>query len=102
MHKVVEYYPGLYRDVQTYLRERIKEVLTGASESIVVRIYGPDLPTLQKQAKDIEQRIGDIPGIEDAHASLQTDLPHIEVEPDLAKARAVGLTPEISVAKRRP
>jgi CzcA family heavy metal efflux pump len=93
VHEVVEYYPGLYRDVQTYLRERIKEVLTGASESIVVRIYGPDLPTLQKQAKDIEQRIGDIPGIEDAHASLQTDLPHIEVEPDLEKARAVGLTP---------
>ena len=93
VHKVVEYYPGLYRDVQTYLRERIKEVLTGASESIVVRIYGPDLPTLQKQAKDIEQRIGDIPGIEDAHASLQTDLPHIEVEPDLAKAREFGLTP---------
>jgi len=93
VHKVVEYYPGLYRDVQTYLRERIKEVLTGSSESIVVRIYGPDLPTLQKQAKDIEQRIGDIPGIEDAHASLQTDLPHIEVEPDLAKAREFGLTP---------
>jgi Cu/Ag efflux pump CusA len=93
VHKVVEYYPGMYRDVQTYLRERIKEVLTGSSESIVVRIYGPDLATLRTQAKDIEQRIGDIPGIADAHASLQTDLPHIQVEPDLAKARAVGLTP---------
>ena len=93
VHRVVEYYPGLYRDVQTYLRERIKEVLTGSSESIVVRIYGPDLATLRTQAKDIEQRIGDIPGIKDAHASLQTDLPHIEVEPDLAKARDVGLTP---------
>jgi CzcA family heavy metal efflux pump len=93
VHRVVESYPGLYRDVQTYLRERIKEVLTGASESIVVRISGPDLAELQKQAKDIEGRIGDIPGIEDAHASLQTDLPHIEVETNLAKARAVGLTP---------
>jgi CzcA family heavy metal efflux pump len=93
VHRVVESYPGLYRDVQTYLRERIKEVLTGASESIVVRIYGPDLAELQKQAKDIEGRIGDIPGIEDAHASLQTDLPHIEVETNLTKARAVGLTP---------
>src|SRR5687767_3882937 len=77
VHRVVESYPGLYRDVQTYLRERIKEVLTGASESIVVRIYGPNLTELQKQAKTVEQRIGDIPGIEDAHASLQTDLPHI-------------------------
>jgi CzcA family heavy metal efflux pump len=93
VHRVVESYPGLYRDVQTYLRERIKEVLTGASESIVVRVYGPDLAELQKQSKIIEERIGDIAGVEDAHASLQTDLPHIEVETDLAKARAVGLTP---------
>ena len=41
-------YPGLYRDVQTYLRERIKEVLTGAGESIVVRIFGPELPVLRR------------------------------------------------------
>ena len=93
VHKVVEYYPGLYRDVQTYLRERIKEVLTGSSESIVVRIYGPDLGTLQTQAKDIEKLVGDIDGVADAHASLQTTLPHVEVEPDLVKARRVGLTP---------
>ncbi len=88
-----EFYPGLYRDVQTYLRERIKEVLTGTSESIVVRIYGPDLATLRTQAKDIEKRIGDIAGVVDAHASFQTDLPHIEVEPDLDAARSYGLTP---------
>ncbi len=31
---------GAYRDVQTYLRERIKEVLTCAGEAIVVRIFG--------------------------------------------------------------
>ena len=42
VHRTVEGYPGLYRDVQTYLRERIKEVLTGTSESIVVRVFGPE------------------------------------------------------------
>ena len=83
----MNYYPGLYRDVQTYLRERIKEVLTGSSESIVVRIYGPDLATLRTQAKEIEKRIGDVDGLIDAHASFQTDLPHIEVDPNLAAAR---------------
>ena len=35
--------PGLYRDVQTYLKERIREVLTGSSEAITIRIYGQDL-----------------------------------------------------------
>ncbi len=93
VHKTVEYYPGLFRDVQTYLRERIKEVLTGSSESIVVRIYGPDLATLRAQAKEVERLIADVPGVVEAHASLQTDLPHIEVEPDLAAARSYGLTP---------
>ena len=41
--RVVDGYPGLSRDLLTYLRERIKEVLTGASATIVVRIFGPDL-----------------------------------------------------------
>src|ERR671916_278464 len=39
VQETVDRYPGLYRDVQTYLRERIKEVLTGTSESVVVRIF---------------------------------------------------------------
>ena len=29
IQETVDGYPGIYRDVQTYLRERIKEVLTG-------------------------------------------------------------------------
>ena len=49
IEEMVEGYPGLYRDVQTYLKERIREVLTGAGEAIVVRIFGPDLDVLQGQ-----------------------------------------------------
>ncbi len=93
VQKTVEYYPGLYRDVQTYLRERIKEVLTGSSESVVVRIYGSDLALLRTHAKDMEARIADVPGLIDAHASFQTLLPHVEVVPDVALARKYGLKP---------
>ena len=93
VQKTVDSYPGLYRDVQTYLRERIKEVLTGSSEAIVVRIYGPDLEVLREKAHEIEEAIARVDGVVDAHASLQTDLPHILVEPDLEAARKVGLTP---------
>src|SRR4029077_3179820 len=35
LQSVVDEYPGLYRDVQTYLQERVKEVLAGSSDSIV-------------------------------------------------------------------
>jgi Cu/Ag efflux pump CusA len=37
IQEVVDGYPGLYRDVLTYLKERIKEVLSGGSAAIVVR-----------------------------------------------------------------
>src|SRR6266496_496765 len=48
-------YPGVYTDVQTYLKERIKEVLTGTSEAIVVRIYGPKLEVLRNKAAEVEK-----------------------------------------------
>src|SRR5438034_1395268 len=47
---VTESYPGVYRDVQTYLNERIEEVLTGAKEPIVIRIYGSDTHVLHAAA----------------------------------------------------
>ena len=49
IQEVVDGYPGLYRDVLTYLKERIKEVLTGAGATIVVRIFGPDLGRAARQ-----------------------------------------------------
>ena len=61
IQKVVDDYPGLYRDVQTYLKERIKEVLTGAGATIVVRLFGPDLQVLRSKAKEVEQVMATVP-----------------------------------------
>jgi Cu/Ag efflux pump CusA len=89
----VDGYPGLYRDVQTYLKERIKEVLTGAGESIVVRIFGPELPTLRRTADDVKNAMTGIEGLVDLHTEYQVEIPQVEVTVDLAKAGAVGLKP---------
>jgi CzcA family heavy metal efflux pump len=93
VQKTVDSYPGLYRDVQTYLRERVREVLTGSSEAIVVRIYGPDLDVLYSKADEISKELQGIPGLIDAHADLQENLPHAEVEVDLAAAQDYGIKP---------
>jgi CzcA family heavy metal efflux pump len=93
VHRTVEGYPGLYRDVQTYLRERIKEVLTGTSESIVVRVFGPDLDVLRDKADEVTKHLAGIDGVIDAHPDFSEDLPHVEVEVDLAAARRYGLKP---------
>ena len=91
--KTVDAYPGLYRDVQTYLRERVREVLTGGSEAIVVRIYGPDLDVLYAKADEVAHKIQDVPGLVEAHPDFQEDLPHQAVEVDLAAAQDYGIKP---------
>jgi CzcA family heavy metal efflux pump len=93
VHETVEGYPGIYRDVQTYLRERIKEVLTGTSESIVIRIFGPDIHVLRKEAAKIKQALDRIDGLVDLHEELQKEVPQIQVTVDLTRAAHVGLKP---------
>jgi CzcA family heavy metal efflux pump len=93
VRNVVDGYPGLYHDVQTYLNERIEEVLTGAKEPVVVRIYGQDLRVLRAKAAEVQSRLGEIQGIEDNHVDLQVDIPQIQVEVDLARAAKYGLKP---------
>jgi CzcA family heavy metal efflux pump len=93
VHRTVEGYPGLYRDVQTYLRERIKEVLTGTSESIVVRIFGPDLEVLREKADEVADAVAKVDGTVDVSPDFAEELPHIEVELNLDAARRYGLKP---------
>jgi CzcA family heavy metal efflux pump len=93
VQETVDSYPGLYRDVQTYLRERVKEVLTGTSNAVVVRISGPELGVLRAKSDEISKRIAPIDGVVDAHADLAEDIPHIQVKVDLAGAQRYGLKP---------
>ncbi len=93
VQETVDGYPGLYRDVQTYLKERIREVLTGSSDAIVVRIYGRDLDVLEQKAKEVKKALSNIDGIIDLHTSFQEKIPQIEVKVDLAKAQQYGLKP---------
>ncbi len=86
-------YPGLQRDVQTYLRERIKEVLTGAGESIVVRIFGPELPVLRHQAEEVEKAMKGVPGLIDLHVEQQVEVPQVRVRVNLESAGRYGLSP---------
>lgn len=93
IQETVDGYPGLVRDVQTYLKERIREVLTGSSEAIVLRIYGPELEILRAKAQEVRQVMSGIEGIVDLHVELQVDIPQVQVEVDLAKAERYGIKP---------
>lgn len=93
IQNLVDGYPGMFHDVQTYLNERIDEVVAGSSYPIAVRIHGPDLYELRRLAEKTKQLIEKIPGTTDVHTELQVDVPHIQITPDLNKLTGYGLKP---------
>ena len=93
IRSVIDGYPGMYRDVQTYLDERINEVLTGGTEAIIVRTFGDDLATLRAKSDQILAQLQTIPGIVDAHRDISSDIPQVEVKVNLARAEQHGLKP---------
>jgi len=89
----VDGYPGLVRDVQTYLKERIREVLTGSPTAITVRIFGEDLTTLRDKADEVKHAFEDIPGLVDLKVESQKAIAQIDVKVDLAAAENYEVKP---------
>jgi CzcA family heavy metal efflux pump len=90
---VTNNYPGLYKEVKTYLDERIEEVLTGGKEAIVVRVFGEDLSVLRSKSEEILHLLAGIEGVTDAHVDISMDIPQIEVKVNLPAAERYGLKP---------
>jgi CzcA family heavy metal efflux pump len=93
LEEVVDAYPGVFRELLTYLRERIDEVLAATTEPIVVRIFGSDLRSLRHQANRVKAALEDVPGLDELNTELQNDVPQVEVEENLAAGRRYGLKP---------
>jgi CzcA family heavy metal efflux pump len=89
----IDGYPGVIRDTQTYLKERVREVLAGTSHPIVVRIYGTDTTELRAKAKEVYDALASIKGTTGLKPEPQAEVPQIQVKVDLAKAQAYGLKP---------
>jgi Cu/Ag efflux pump CusA len=94
LQDVVNGYPGLLRDLLTYLRERMKEVLTGASASIVVRIYGPDLEQLTVTANRVADALRPLPGAANLGVQQQIVIPQVAVTFKPEAAASLGLAPQ--------
>ena len=92
IEEVINGYPGLYRDVLTYLKERIKEVLTGAGATVVVRVYGSDLAVLRSKAQDVYAVMKEVPGVHTPKVEMQVLVPQIQVRLRPEAAARFGLT----------
>ncbi len=93
VQETVDGYPGLARNVQSYLTDRIREVLAGSSQSVVVRVYGKRRDVLIAKAEEVRQALSDVQGLVDLRVDGYIEQPQVEIQVNLAKAEPHGLKP---------
>jgi CzcA family heavy metal efflux pump len=93
IHEVVDRYPGLVREVQSYTQKSLRQVLTGSTEASVVRIFGTQWPVLRAKALEVQDALSKINGIVDLQSEVLVEEPHVEIQVDLKKAQAHGINP---------
>ena len=93
IRETIDGYPGIDHSVQTYLRDKVGEVLTGESKAIVVRIYGQNREILARTAEDVRQALADVKGIVDLRADGQLEEPQVQVRVNLDAAGRAAVKP---------
>lgn len=86
-------YPGVEHNLQSYLRDKVGEILTGQSKPIVVRIFGPQREVLAQKAEEVRQALSGVPGLVDLSAEGQGDEPHVRVKVNLDAAGRANVKP---------
>jgi Cu/Ag efflux pump CusA len=93
VQETVDGYPALGHNVQSYVTDKIREVLAGRSQSVVVRVYGKKRDVLSGKAEEVRQALEGIDGLVDLRVDGYVEQPHVEIQVDLAKAAPYGLKP---------
>jgi CzcA family heavy metal efflux pump len=94
LRNIADSYPGAFSDVQTYLHERIDEVLTnGTTEDLAVYLEGPDINTLAALGNELSAKMAKLHGLEDVQPAPLEFIPQANVTVNTAAASKYGLSP---------
>ena len=92
MKKELEIVPGVTFGFQYPVQMRFNELMTGARQDIVCKIYGEDLDTLARYAEKFGKIIQKIDGAEDLYVEAVTGMPQIVIEYNRSAISQYGLT----------
>jgi len=93
IRETIDGYPGIDRNVQFYLRDKVGEALTGESKSVVVRLYGQEREVLRKKAEEVRQALLDAPGVVDLRVQGDVEEPQVKVRVNLDAAGRANVKP---------
>jgi len=90
MERMMEF-PGFTPALLQPIQNRILMLSTGIRGELAVKLFGSDLPTLEKLALDIEDIIRSVPGAADVYAERVSGAPYLEIEVNHDNAALYGV-----------
>jgi Cu(I)/Ag(I) efflux system membrane protein CusA/SilA len=87
-------FPGVSNAWTMPIKARIDMLSTGIRTPVGVKIFGKDLPTLEKLAREVEATLGKVPGTSSAYAERVNSGYFLEIIPDREKIARYGLSME--------
>ncbi len=91
MASALEVLPGVSFGFQQPIQMRFNELMTGARQDVVVKVYGEDLDQLTDYAQRIARLIHSVDGAKDLYVERITGLPQIVVSIKRDRLAAFGL-----------
>ena len=92
IRKVVEGFPGIAYTFTQPIDMRVSEMLTGSRGDIAIKIFGPDLATLNRLTGEIFSVVGKIPGASDVYTQQNAGVQYLQAEVDRNAAARFGLS----------
>ena len=94
MSKELEVIPGLTAGFQFPVQMRFNELMTGARQDVVCKIYGENLDTLAEYAKKLGALASTVQGAKNIYVETVTGMPQILIEYNRAAIAQFGLNIE--------
>jgi CzcA family heavy metal efflux pump len=90
---VVNGYPGLDRQVRTYVQQTLAQFQPQQKYDMTVRLFGENHDVLRVEAAKLKQELEGVGGVADPRVVLPVDEPTLEIEVDLNSAQRYGVKP---------
>ena len=84
-------YPGMPNTWWMPIQTRNQMLATGVRGQLGVKVYGPDLATIERASLDLERVLASVPGTRSAYAERPTGGFYLDIEPDREEIARLGL-----------
>ena len=91
LRKVLDQLPGISYSFTQPIDMRVQEMIIGVRGDVAVKIFGPDIPTLNRLASQVEASLKTVKGSEDVYTVLNKGVQYLKVEIDRLAAGRMGL-----------